>query len=156
MVYFSQPEVRDELITKAWCPDNKTYIDRVRANTLDLDEKLRLVIVQGLRRGWSTERMSQILQNIAGVTAYKADRLIRTETMAVWSKVTKEMYLEEGIEFVEIIGDARCGGICLDEVGKVIPLRHARLGTDLPPYHPNCCCSYCSYDLFDGQEETID
>ena len=52
------------------------------------------------------------------------------------------MYLEKGIEYVEIIGDAACGGICLDYVGEAIPLREAELGDDLPPYHPNCACSF--------------
>lgn len=153
MVLFSQPQKEMELITSSWCPDNKTYIDRVIANTEDMDEKLRIIIIQGLQRGWSKERMSQIFQNITGVAAYKADRLIRTETMAVWSKVTKEMFLEEGIEYVEIIGDAACGGICNDYVGEVIPLKEAELGDDLPPYHPNCCCSFCSYTEFVEKNE---
>ena len=58
-------------------------------------------------------------------------------------------YLEKkGIEYVEIIGDAACGGICLDYVGEAIPLREAELGDDLPPYHPNCACSFCAYEEF--------
>lgn len=146
--FFSQTDTRERIITKSWCNDKKTYIERIRANTADMDRDLRMVIVQGLRRGWSMERMSQIFQNITGIAAYKAARLIRTETMAVWSKTTKEIYLEDGIEYVEIIGDAICGGICTDYVGEVIPLKEAEIGDDLPPYHPNCACSFCSYTEF--------
>ena len=137
-----------QVIQKPWCKDNKTYIDRVREATQTMDKNLRTVIVQGIRRGWSKERMTQIFKNITGAAEYKARRLIRTETMAVWSKVTKDMYLEQGIEYVEIIGDAVCGGICTDYVGEVIPLKEAEMGDDLPPYHPNCCCSFCSYTEF--------
>lgn len=137
-----------QVIQKPWCKDNKTYIDRVREATQTMDKNLRTVIVQGIRRGWSQERMTQIFKNITGAAEHKARRLIRTETMAVWSKVTKDMYLEQGIEYVEIIGDARCGGICTDYVGEVIPLKEAEMGDDLPPYHPNCCCSFCSYTEF--------
>lgn len=137
-----------QVIQKPWCKDNKTYIDRVREATQTMDKNLRTVIVQGIRRGWSKERMTQIFKNITGAAEYKARRLIRTETMAVWSKVTKDMYLEQGIEYVEIIGDAVCGGICTDYVGEVIPLKKAEMGDDLPPYHPNCCCSFCSYTEF--------
>lgn len=137
-----------QVIQKPWCKDNKTYIDRVREATQTMDKNLRTVIVQGIRRGWSKERMTQIFKNITGAAEYKARRLIRTETMAVWSKVTKDMYLEQGIEYVEIIGDAVCGGICTDYVGEVIPLKEAEMGNDLPPYHPNCCCSFCSYTEF--------
>lgn len=147
---------KKELIEKPWCSDKKTYLDRVREATSKMDKDLRLVIYQGIRRGWSIERMTQVFRNITGTAAYKAARLIRTETMAVYSKVTKEMYLENGIEYIEIIGDAACGGICTDYVGEVIPLREAELGDDLPPYHPNCACSFCSYTDFSEEEKELD
>lgn len=139
---------KKEKVLQPWCKDGKTFIDRVEANTKDMDEKLRLVIIQGIKRGWSIEKMTEVFRTITGTAAYKAARLLRTETMAVYSKVTKEMYLEKGIEYIEIIGDAACGGICLDYVGEAIPLREAELGDDLPPYHPNCACSFCAYEEF--------
>ena len=142
------PQQKKEKILQPWCKDGKTFIDRVEANTKDMDKKLRLVIIQGIKRGWSIEKMTEVFRTITGTAAYKAARLLRTETMAVYSKVTKEMYLEKGIEYVEIIGDAACGGICLDYVGEAIPLREAELGDDLPPYHPNCACSFCAYEEF--------
>ena len=77
--------------------------------------------------------------------AYDSARLLKTETMAMWSLATKESYLTMGIEYVEIVGDAECGGICVDYVGEPIPLREAELGDDLPPYHPNCACSFIAY-----------
>lgn len=142
------PQQKKEKVLQPWCKDGKTFIDRVEANTKDMDEKLRLVIIQGIKRGWSIEKMTEVFRTITGTAAYKAARLLRTETMAVYSKVTKEMYLEKGIEYIEIIGDAACGGICLDYVGEAIPLREAELGDDLPPYHPNCACSFCAYEEF--------
>lgn len=146
-------------IEKPWCDDKKTYIQRIEDITSTMDKQLRMVIVQGIRRGWSVERMTEIFRNITGAAEYKARRLIRTETMAVYSKVTKDIYLEKGIEYVEIIGDAACGGICLDYVDTVIPLADADIGIDLPPYHPNCCCSFCCYEEYgelDSEEETED
>ena len=142
------PQQKKEKVLQPWCKDGKTFIDRVEANTKDMDNKLRLVIIQGIKRGWSIEKMTEVFRTITGTAAYKAARLLRTETMAVYSKVTKEMYLEKGIEYIEIIGDAACGGICLDYVGEAIPLREAELGDDLPPYHPNCACSFCAYEEF--------
>ena len=61
-----------------------------------------------------------------------------------------------GIEYVEIIGDAACGGICTDYVGDVIPLREAELGDDLPPYHPNCACSFCAYTEFEDITDYVE
>lgn len=148
------PQQKKEKVLQPWCKDGKTFIDRVEANTKDMDKKLRLVIIQGIKRGWSIEKMTEVFRTITGMAAYKAARLLRTETMAVYSKVTKEMYLEKGIEYIEIIGDAACGGICLDYVGEAIPLREAELGDDLPPYHPNCACSFCAYEEFEETSES--
>ncbi len=156
-IYLQDEKKIKEIIEQPWCEDKKTYMDRVWDATKTMDSQLRKVIVEGIRRGWSLERMTQIFHTITGAVEWKARRLLRTETMAVWSKVTKEIYLENGIEYVEIIGDAECGGICLDYVGEAIPLAEAELGTDLPPYHPNCACSYCSYTEFgETSEEEIE
>ena len=70
---------------------------------------------------------------------------MKTEVMAMWSQATKSTLLEIGVEYVEIVGDAECGGICLDYVGEAIALRDAEIGDLLPPYHPNCACSYVEY-----------
>lgn len=143
---------KKEIVIQSWCEDHKTFLDRIKANTKDMDEKLRYVIVEGIKNGWSMEKMAETFRTITGVAAYKAARLVRTETMAVYSKATKETFLENGIEYVEIIGDAACGGICLDYVGEAIPLREAEIGDDLPPYHPNCACSFCAYTEFNEEE----
>lgn len=66
--------------------------------------------------------------------------------MAMFSEASKERMITEGVEFVEIVGDAECGGICLDYVdGDPIPIKDASVGIDLPPYHPNCACSFVAY-----------
>lgn len=150
-VRYEEPKKMQNIIERPWCPDGKTYIDRVRDATSTMDTQLRRVIVQGIQRGWSVDRMSKIFKTITGTAEWKARRLIRTETMAVYSKVTKDIYLENGIDYVEIIGDAECGGICLDYVGEAIPLKEAEIGDDLPPYHPNCACSFCAYKTFDEE-----
>ena len=143
------PRDLQQRVLSPWCKDNKTFYDRIRDNVATLDRDLRYVLLRGIREGWSLDKMTQTLQQLTGTAAYKAKRLIRTQTMAVYSKATKDTFLENGIEYVEIIGDAACGGICLDYVGQAIPLRQAEIGDDLPPYHPNCACSFCSYTVFE-------
>lgn len=142
-----------DIVVQSWCEDNKTFLDRIKNNTKDMDEKLRYVIVEGYKRGWGMDKMTEVFRDITGAAAYKAARLVRTETMAVYSKATKETFLKNGIEYVEIIGDAACGGICSDYVGMAVPLRKAKIGDLLPPYHPNCACSFCAYTDFEKREE---
>lgn len=147
------PADKKYAVQSPWCKDNKTFEDRIRTAAQSLDANLKTIIVQGYRRGWSVEKMSKMLAEAFGIEARKAQRIIRTETLAVWSKATKEEYLANNIGYVEIIGDAACGGICTEYVDEVIPLRDAGIGTDLPPYHPNCACSFCSYEEYtEGQD----
>ena len=147
---------KQEIITQSWCDDNKTFLDRIKANTKDMDEKLRYVIVEGIRCGWSMDKMTEVFREITGAAAYKAQRLIRTETMAVYGKATRETFLANGVRWVEIIGDAACGGICSNYVGQKIDLLIARVGKELPPYHPNCACSFCAYNNFSRKSDKSD
>ena len=65
----------------------------------------------------------------------------------MYNRGLKDSYLEMGVEYVEIVGDAECGGICLDYVdGDPIRLEEAEINDDLPPYHPNCACSFVVWE----------
>ena len=67
--------------------------------------------------------------------------------MAMWSIATKTAYIEMGIEYVAIVGDAECGGICLEYVDTdPIPLADADIGDLLPPYQPTCACSFVAWE----------
>lgn len=142
------PVDKQARVLKPWCQDKKTFIDRIKTNTEDMDYKLRGTILKGIRQGWTLDQMAEHLKRITGMAAYKAKRLIRTETMAVYAKATKDIYLQNGVKYVQIVGDAACGGICLDYVGEYIALEQAEVGDLLPPYHPNCACSFCAYEEF--------
>ena len=147
-IWLMSDEFKRGAVLSSWCADGKTFLDRIYDNTKDMERKLRAVILKGTREGWSVEKMAEYFRTITGTAAYKAQRLLRTETTAVYSKATKEMFLANGIEYVEIIGDALCGEICTEFVGEAVPLRDAGVGIELPPYHPNCACSFCSYTEF--------
>lgn len=136
-------------VLQPWCKDKKDFSARIKINTEDMDAKFRATLIKGIRQGWSPRQMAQYFKDIAGIAAYKSQRLIRTETMAVFAKATKDTFLQNGIKYVQIVGDAACGGICLDYVGQYLTLEEAQIGDELPPYHPNCACSFCAYEEFD-------
>lgn len=145
---WTMPVNKEARVLQPWCKDKKTFLDRIKMNTEDMDYKLRGTILKGIRQNWTLDQMAEHLKRITGMAAYKAKRLIRTETMAVYSKATKDIFLQNGIKYVQIVGDAACGGICLDYVGQYITLEQAEVGDQLPPYHPNCACSFCAYETF--------
>lgn len=142
--------ITEKVLKIPWCQDGKTYSQRLYSNVANFQKKLNFVLEQGIVKGKGMEWMQQAWRKLTHSSASATARLLKTETVAMWSQATKEAYLDMGIEYVEIIGDAACGEVCTDYVGETIPLREAELGDELPPYHPNCACSYIAYE--DGQE----
>jgi len=93
-------------------------------------------------------------RELTNATAYDTARLIKTETMAFYNQALIDTYLEAGVEYVEIVGDAECGGICLDYVdGDPVRLEDAHINIELPPYHPNCACSFVVWEEEESLEE---
>lgn len=138
--------IYDHYVNVPWCQDGKTYSERLYGHVANFRKKLEFVLEEGITNGKGLEWMKESWRKLTGSTAYDTARLLKTETMAMWSRTTKDAYLEMGIEYVEIVGDAACGGICLDYMGQPIKLAEAELGDLLPPYHPNCACSYVAWE----------
>lgn len=149
--FYTKVQITDTYITShylkiPWCQDGKIYSDRLYGHVANFQSKLNYVLEQGITQGKGMDWMIEAWRKLTGSTASAAARLLKTETVAMWSQATKEAYLDMGIEYIEIVGDAECGGVCLDYVGDVVPLREAELGAELPPYHPNCACSYIAFE----------
>lgn len=143
--------VREQVLQIPWCQDGKIYSERLYGHVRNFQEKLAYVLEEGIAKGKGMEWMMKTWRELTGATAYDTARLLKTETMAMWSRATKTAYLEMGVEYVVMVGDAECGGICLDYVDNdPIPLAEAEIGDLLPPYHPNCACSFVAW------EETIE
>lgn len=140
---------RNEIISNhiqvPWCQDGKIYSTRLYGHVANFQAKLSFVLEEGISKGKGYDWMLKAWRKLTGSTAYDAARLLKTETMAMWSEATKEAYLSMGIEYVEIVNPEPCDEVCSDYVGDVIPLREAELGDELPPYHPNCMCEYFAY-----------
>lgn len=134
-----------------WCQDGKVYSERLYSHVANFQSKLNFVLEEGITKGKGMDWMMEAWRKLTHSTLYDASRLLKTETVAMWSQATKETYLAMGIEYVEIVGDAACGEVCTDYVGEVVPLREAELGNELPPYHPNCACSYIAYESLDEE-----
>ena len=146
MVKVRDTYIYEKAIKVPWCQDGKTYSDRLYNHVANFRSKLAFVLEEGVNKGKGMGWMKESWRKLTGSTAYATSRLLKTETMAMWSLATKESYLAMGIEYVVIVGSAICGGICLDYVNNTpIRLMDAYAGDLLPPYHPGCACSYIAY-----------
>ena len=142
-----QVKITDTYITShylqiPWCQDGKIYSDRLWGNVANFQSKLSFVLEQGITRGKGIDWMMDAWKKLTKTAGYEVARLLKTETMAMWSRATKEAYLDMGIEYIEIINPEPCDEVCSDYVGEIIPLAEAELGDELPPYHPNCVCDF--------------
>ena len=138
--------INKEILPVPWLKDGKTYSQRLYNNVANFESKLAFVLEEGITKGKGMDWMIEAWRKLTGSTAYEAARLIKTETMAYWTMATKKAYLDMGITYVEIVGDANCGTVCLSYVGgSPVPLADAEAGGLLPPYHPNCACSFVAY-----------
>lgn len=150
--YTAKVRITDTYITSnvlpiPWCKDGKTYSARLYSHVANFEKKLRFVLDEGINKGKGMAWMQQAWRKLVHATAYDTARLLKTETMAMYNRALKDSYLEMGVEYVEIVGDAECGGICLDYVdGDPIRLDEAEINDELPPYHPNCACSFMVYE----------
>lgn len=154
-VIITDTYITSSILPIPWCQDGKNYSQRLYEHVANFYSKLSFVLEEGINKGKGLDWMIESWRKLTGSTAYDAARLLKTETVAMWSMATKESYLQMGIEYIEIIGDAACGEVCTEYVGEVIPLREAELGDELPPYHPNCACSYIAYQE-ETEEENLD
>ena len=137
----------EKVLNVPWCKDGKIYSQRLYGHVSQFQSKLAFVLEEGISKGKGMDWMMDAWRQLTGSTAYDTARLLKTETMAMWSLATKAAYLEMGVEYVVMVGDAECGGICLDYVDNdPIPLAEAEIGDLLPPYHPNCACSFVAYE----------
>jgi hypothetical protein len=55
------------------------------------------VLEEGITNGKGIDWMMDSWRKLTGSTAYDTARLLKTETMAMWSQATKDAYLEMGI-----------------------------------------------------------
>lgn len=129
-----------------WCKDGKIYSQRLHNNLANLQLKLTRMLNEGITRGKGIEWIERAWREITKSGAYEIARLLKTETMAFWGTSTKSAYLDMGIEYVMIVNDVACNAICVEFVdAEPIPLVEAEIGGMLPPYHPNCACSFIAY-----------
>ena len=153
-----QVKITDTYITSnylkiPWCQDGKIYSDRLWGNVANFQSKLSFVLEQGITNGKGMDWMMDAWKKLTKTAGYEVARLLKTETMAMWARATKEAYLDMGIEYVEIVNPEPCDEVCSDYVGEILPLVEAELGDELPPYHPNCVCDFHAWREDVDQQE---
>lgn len=149
------------LKTRRPIPDIKTLKNRLRSNWSGKNLSQKLwghetwlydEMADILEKGFtSQESLDSIKRKIAQLISspteegwqsalFNAERLVRTESAAYNTMATldemKAHWVEEGI--LEATLDNRTSDHCRQIDGKVVQLKDAKIGIDLPPFHPWC------------------
>ena len=131
--------VRQAVITP-WTKDGREFADRIWGNKNKLQSNLRRLLSDAILNGESPRKTLIKLNERFGAGASNCQRLIRTETNAIYNKAAKESYKKCGVEKVQILAalDARTSEVCEENNKKIVSLADAKVGVELPPFHPNC------------------
>lgn len=116
------------------------FSDRIWRNKNQLINWIEDDLTKNLIKGTSVQNMAADLKNRSNTAYYQAERLVRTETNYALNQGHLNGYKKAGIKKYEILAhiDERTSEICRKKNREVINVMEAIVGTNLPPFHPNC------------------
>lgn len=134
-----------QMVNSIWCADGKSWDQRIWGNTARLKETLNEHLIHCVATGKKTSELKRILQEDFNVSYGRADRLVRTEMAHIQTEAAKKRYEDYGLRYYEILGndDDSCGNHsvdCHEMDGKRFLYSEMNIGTNAPPFHPNCKC----------------
>ena len=128
----------ENVINTPWTSDGINFSTRIWKNINALKAEMQNIMLDSVMKGQNPRKTAKRIIDKFGVGASQAERLVRTETMAIYTKAAFEGYQDLGIEQYEILGDPD------DSLCEPSGTRHYMYefdeGHTAPPYHPNCKC----------------
>lgn len=143
-----------------------TFSSNIWKSTNQLMGILTREIPKGLVLGYNPRKLARdVVSKRIDKTLYNNTvRLIRTEYSHILNQATLDGYGECGIDKFKILTalDSRRCDDCGAFEGKVVDIKKAMEGVDIPPFHPNCRCTTIPYfkedeidSMSDEELETI-
>lgn len=126
------------ILGSEWSGEN--YSKKIWNNTQSLAKELKEQMILGLLTGKTEGEMASELANKYATGAFKARRLVRTESNFVNGQMQLEAYDEcdaEQYEFVAVL-DLQTSTQCRDLDGRVFYTKDAVPGENMNPMHPFC------------------
>lgn len=121
-----------------WTSDGINFSSRIWKNVNELKAEMQSIMLDSVMKGQNPRKTAKRIIKRYGVGANQAERLVRTETMAIYNQAAAAGYQDLGIEQYEILGSPD------DHMCEPSGTRHYMYefdeGHTAPPYHPNCKC----------------
>lgn len=129
------------------------FSERIWKNNKRLSKDLEEIIADCLIRGKSKAEAIELIQLRSFVEYNKAERLVRTEMSQVVNRANLDAYKDYGCDEVRILCERkqRTCDFCRDRHHKEVEIKGARVGVDIPPFHPNCYCDIAPIIKIEGK-----
>jgi SPP1 gp7 family putative phage head morphogenesis protein len=128
----------DRVIQSKW--SGKNYSDRIWDNTKFLAQDVKEELLINLVTGRTNNEVADIITNKYHIAAFKARRLIRTESNYVATEMKMKAYEDVGVEEYRYLAslELHTSEICRNMDGKIFPVSQRKPGVNCPPLHPWC------------------
>ena len=144
--------VVDVVIKKPWAPDGKEFSGRIWDDRTKLVQTIQNDFVQSVLAADGMAKMTESLATWMNVSKANARRLVETETARIYEEAFTKNMDDIGVEKLEILAtlDRKTSKICQRMDGKIVPLKDAKPGVTIPPFH--CHCRTTTIPYFDDLE----
>src|SRR5690625_55149 len=124
---------------------NATWSERIWANQTALRNELDTLLSRAIIQGKHPRELARDVRKRFDVSAYEAERIMRTESARVMQDVFQDSAEKAGIRQYEFIAEHDACPICAELDGKIFDVDKAEIGVNAYPIHPNCRCSQSMY-----------
>ncbi len=140
-------EYFDWMAKKPWTSDGRTFSDRIWNDQKTLVDELYKEFTVSATRGANLKEAARRMSRKMDVSYKKCLRLLNTEDSFFSNKAVMDAYQNTTAEEYMILAtlDRRTCEICGDQDTKHYKIKDAKVGVNMPPFHPNCRCTTVVY-----------
>lgn len=140
-------EYFDFLAKKPWTSDGKTFSDRIWKDQGKLVDELYKEFTVAATRGANFKEASKRMSRKMNVSYKKCLRLLNTEDSFFSNKAVMDAYKKSTADEYMILAtlDRRTCEICGSQDTNHYKIKDAKIGINMPPFHPNCRCTTTVY-----------
>ena len=150
----------DNLISKPWTLDNKTFSDRIWEQKTQLVNEVHQQLTRTCVLGKAPDDAINAIAKKFNTSKNQAGRLVMTEQAYFHSVAQKDAFNELDVEEFEVVAtlDSHTSEICQEMDGVHKPMKEYEVGVTAPPFHVWCRSVTVPYfeDNFTGERAARD
>lgn len=151
-------KVIEDIVTGSWQVGGvleAVWSERLWANRKALMNVLDTELTRGLILGENPRKVAARVRKAMDSSRYASERLARTEMTRLQVSVQINSYNRAGVDSLIFIAEPSACKHCKPLDNTIIKVDKIKIGTNVPPIHPNCMCSTAPYIDRDDVEKRL-